>query len=206
MRKLWGAFVVIALVGPMVGISAGVAHANPPPVTFAPKTDFAAGDEPLSVAVADLNGDGVADMVVAAVDTDYVSVALGDGWGGFGPTSDFDTDGSPLSVTVADLNRDNVPDLVTANIEPDSVSVLLGDGHGGFEPKRDIATGAEGVAPRSVRGRGPERRWALGPGSRQHGRGRPSGQRVGAVRRRTRQLRAARRLRHGHRPVLDLGR
>ena len=60
MRKLWGAFVVIALVGAMVGISAGVAHASPPPVTFAPKTDFATGDEPLSVAVADLNGDRVA--------------------------------------------------------------------------------------------------------------------------------------------------
>ena len=135
------------------------------------------------MALADLNGDTVLDMAVAAVDSSSVSVALGDGWGGFGAKSDFEIGGPPLSVTVADVNGDTVPDLVTANIEPQSVSVLLGDGTGGFEPKRDVATGADGVAPPLRHGRRPERRWLPRPGStRTLRRGGLSGKRVGAVR------------------------
>ena len=44
---------------------------------------FAAGDTPFSVAVADLDGDGIPDLVSANIDSDNVSVLLGNGDGSF---------------------------------------------------------------------------------------------------------------------------
>ena len=53
-------------------------------------TDFAAGDEPVSVAVADFNGDADPDLAVANLISDNVSVRLGDaGRGDFGAASNY---------------------------------------------------------------------------------------------------------------------
>jgi hypothetical protein len=43
---------------------------------FAPALRYAVGDHPLSIAVADLNGDEAADLVAADFDSDAVSVLL----------------------------------------------------------------------------------------------------------------------------------
>jgi hypothetical protein len=93
-----------------------------------------AGDGPVSVAVADVNGDGRPDLVTANIFSNNVSVLLGDGAGGFSAAagSPVAVGGFPISVAVADLNGDGRPDLVTANFGSDNVSVLLG--------KRNAAT------------------------------------------------------------------
>src|SRR5207247_6549231 len=57
---------------------------------FGAKTDYGTGLLPLSVAIGDLNGDGVPDMVVANDDSSgTVSVLLGNGAGGFAARTDF---------------------------------------------------------------------------------------------------------------------
>src|SRR5262249_8282769 len=53
--------------------------------TFGAPTLFDAGSLPYAVAVADVNGDGLADVIVTTYSPDQVSVLLGNGLGSFGP-------------------------------------------------------------------------------------------------------------------------
>ncbi len=110
------------------------------------------GIEPTSVAVADLNGDSLLDLVTSNDSSDDVSVLLGNGDGTFQTQQRFPVGSNPRSVAVSDLNDDGVPDIVTANqgrfLGPDDdVSVLLGNGDGTFQPEQRFAVGDR---PRSV--------------------------------------------------------
>ncbi len=113
-----------------------------PPPAFATQVIVPAGSAPRSVAVADLNADGLPDLVVANEASNNVSVFLGRGTGGYVTKTNFLAGISPRSVAVGDVNGDGKPDLITANFSSDTVSVLLGDGIGGFAAKTDFATGS----------------------------------------------------------------
>ncbi len=85
---------------------------------------FDLGHAAWHVAIADLNGDGMGDVIAAAGD---VRVLLGDGQGGFAPApgSPFATREGTWQLAVGDLNGDAKPDVVTTNLEGKSVTVLL---------------------------------------------------------------------------------
>ena len=102
--------------------------------TAASGSPFAVGTNPYSVAVADFNGDGNADLAVANQGDGTVTVLLGNGSGGFTAASGspFAVGTNPYSVAVADFNGDGNPDLAVANYGSGTVTVLLGDGSGGF--------------------------------------------------------------------------
>jgi len=114
----------------------------PVPVTPAPGPAFvsrAIGDIatcPNAIATADLNGDGLFDLVTANACSSNVSVLLGQTDHSFllAPGSPFRVGASPHAIAVRDLNGDGLPDLVTANPDTDNVSVLLGQNDHSFAP------------------------------------------------------------------------
>jgi hypothetical protein len=132
-------------------VAAAVGAARAEALAFLPATHYSTAQWPQAIAVADVNNDGIKDLVTANLGevggSNTVSVLLGDGHGGFGAHADFATGADPESVAVGDFNGDGKQDIVTANFLDDTVSLLLGDGHGGFGAHADFATGTH---PESV--------------------------------------------------------
>ena len=98
--------------------------------TFSAKTDFTAGTNPASVAIRDLNGDGVPDMAVANYGSNSVSVFFNTTTPNastptFSAKTDFATGSGPYTVTLGDFNRDGKPDMAATNYNINSVSVFL---------------------------------------------------------------------------------
>jgi len=85
---------------------------------------LAAGLLPQSIAVGDLNGDRMLDLVAANSGSDNVTVFLGNVSGGFS-ASNYSIGGEePAGLVVGDLNLDNLPDLAIANIATNNASIL----------------------------------------------------------------------------------
>ena len=92
--------------------------------TFGPASNYPLplGNFPGAISVADMNGDGVLDLVTAVDNTgQQISVLLGNGDGTFQPRSDYG--GGGLSLAVADFNRDNALDVASTQA---SASVPFG--------------------------------------------------------------------------------
>ena len=87
---------------------------------------------PGAVLLADMNGDGIPDLIVANSGGNNVLVYPGLGNGQFGPpvggTKGFPVGTDPTGLTVANLNGQ--PDLLVADTGSNDVSVLLGQGSG----------------------------------------------------------------------------
>ncbi len=124
-----------------------------PAVMYATGAPFAA-----SIAVGDVNGDGVPDLVVGDVWQTFhqsggffpggVSVLLGNGDGTFQPPVVYGSGGvNAYSVALADLRNNGKLDIAVTNTYDDettvvgSVSVLLGNGDGTFQPAVDYDSG-----------------------------------------------------------------
>ena len=105
-----------------------------------PFTYDSGGEVAESVVVADVNGDGIPDVVTAnqngsANGDGTVGVLLGIGNGHFQPTASYDSGGTHAwAVAVADVNGDSKPDIIVMNAKSNQVGILLGHGDGSFDP------------------------------------------------------------------------
>ena len=81
-------------------------------------------------AVADLNGDGNPDLIVANGYGNNIFVYLGLPSGQFASPREFSVGADPVNITVSDLNGDGVPDLVVVNKQSNDLSILFGQEHG----------------------------------------------------------------------------
>ncbi|MGI8687688.1 MAG: FG-GAP repeat domain-containing protein [Thermomicrobiales bacterium] len=131
--------IVLAIVPAALIAPAPPVRAAPPPVTFnyTSAANAPIGIDPQAIAVADLNGDGKQDLVVANCFSNTVSVLLGKGDGTFTPApgSPIAVGTCPEAVVLTDLNGDGKPDLVVSNYNDGTVSLFLGNGNGTFTPK-----------------------------------------------------------------------
>ncbi len=84
------------------------------------------GASPVAVAVADLNGDLIPDLITANSESNDISVLLGQDDMSFSAPQRFPVGNTPVAVVVADFNGDGIPDLATANSESNDVTILLG--------------------------------------------------------------------------------
>ncbi|MBW2540482.1 MAG: VCBS repeat-containing protein [Deltaproteobacteria bacterium] len=109
--------------------------------TFQAPTYFEAEASPVSVAVADLDGDDAPDIVTANGNSNNVSVLLGNGDANFQEPVLFDAGNGAAFVALTDLDGDDIIDIVTANDVGDDLSVLLGNGDGSFGPPASFAAG-----------------------------------------------------------------
>ena len=112
--------------------------------TPAPGSPVATGEQPQDVVAADVDGDGVLDLLAAGTADGTVTVGLGAGDGTFTPAA-----GSPLSVGIwpnvlvpHDLDDDGDVDLVVADTRTGRLHVLLGAGDGTFLPRTSFYAGS----------------------------------------------------------------
>ena len=111
-----------------------------------PRTDYNTGKSPVAVALADFNGDGHPDIVVANQTDGTISILLGAGDGTFGTRTDITVGKAPSGVAVGDFNGDNNIDIAVTNSGDNTVSILLGKGDGTFATPVTYPTGNTPVA------------------------------------------------------------
>ena len=114
---------------------------------------YAVGSGPVSVALADVNGDKFPDIVALNRGDKTVSVLLAKGDGGFEQPYTFSVTDAPIAVAVGDFNKDGKIDLAVlgdcgaqACSRPGSVEILTGNGDGSFNSALSYATGYSPVS------------------------------------------------------------
>ena len=139
--------------------------------TFQPAVAYGSGSHSFTyfLVIADVNGDGKPDLVVADECSDHptcnsgaVGVLLGNGDGTFQaaviyPSGGIASFSGATSVAVADVNGDGRPDVLVGNYFSGTVGVLLGNGDGTFQAPVDYNIGfapVRSVAVADVDGNG----------------------------------------------------
>lgn len=108
------------------------------------------GTGPSGLATADMDGDGISDVVVALSGTDQVQVFLSDGNGGLTAQPAMGVQKQPEGVVASDLNGDGRPDIVSANFGADSISLLYTKPGGGFLPMGFVKTSSPAAAHQPI--------------------------------------------------------
>ncbi len=104
---------------------------------------------PQAIAAADLNGDGLKDLVVAAGSANQMSILLNMGNGVFRPGTPVNTAAYPNDVALSKLSGDTALIMAVPCFVGDRVQIFLGNGAGGFGAPTAIMTGT-GTNPVAV--------------------------------------------------------
>lgn len=104
---------------------------------FNSPTSYFMADQGWEIAAADLNNDGIIDLVIPQAESHFASILLGNGDGTFTAKPDFDLGNSfPAGVALGDWNGDGKNDIAVT-IDDDTtrmgVAIALGNGDGTFQ-------------------------------------------------------------------------
>jgi hypothetical protein len=120
--------------------------------TFKSEVDYGGGGS--SIALGDINNDGITDIVTSGGSADNVSFLLGKGDGSFGFPTTVPINGTANFVATGDFNNDGNLDLAVGT--GSAVAILLGNGNGTFGPEMDypIPAGVTTLAVGDFNGNG----------------------------------------------------
>ncbi|MFN0060054.1 MAG: FG-GAP-like repeat-containing protein [Planctomycetota bacterium] len=99
-----------------------------------------------ALTAADMNNDGIVDLIVGAQGNQRIIVQLGDGDGTFTTMPFQSAGGSVWKIVCGDVNGDGNMDVSSANSGSNSGSILLGNGDGTLDPPLVTPTAAHVVA------------------------------------------------------------
>ena len=141
-------FVILAILASMTSGLVGSSAARQ--INFAPAKTFSAGmTQPANIAVADLNGDGKPDLVVAN-HNGQLAIFIAKSNGTFLPptivTLDFYVTGS---IAIGDFNGDKKPDIVAVgggHVNGIGLALLTGNGDGTYNPPQYFPTTLTGAS------------------------------------------------------------
>src|ERR1035438_6583431 len=101
-------------------------------VSFNLSSSPGVGNDPNSVAAADVNGDGKLDLISANYYGSSLSVLTNNGSGGFVLSGTYTVGNGPIQVVTADVNGDGKVDLIAVNQGSSTLTVLTNNGNSGF--------------------------------------------------------------------------
>jgi len=99
------------------------------------------GSTPSPNEAADMNGDGIVDIVTANKIGDSISVLIGNGDGTFQPRVTYPAGDLPRGMAVLDMDGDGDTDVVTANANSSDLSLFFNNGAGVLSPQVRIQGG-----------------------------------------------------------------
>lgn len=94
--------------------------------------EYSVGLSPVAVVLADINHDGLLDIITANRGGEDLSVLMGKSAGVFAAATSIPTGANPRALIVEDLTGDGHLDIVVAQESERSLRLLVGDGRGGF--------------------------------------------------------------------------
>ncbi|MFP4502307.1 MAG: FG-GAP repeat domain-containing protein [Candidatus Hydrogenedentota bacterium] len=100
---------------------------------------YPVGAQPLALAIADVNSDGLPDVLAVNEADGTLSVLRKAATGGFALHEEYAAGPGPLALAVADFNNDGAPDAAVANNDSGDLSVLLNLGEGDYGDEARIA-------------------------------------------------------------------
>ncbi len=117
--------------------------------SFEDRVDFSTTPEPHQVSLADFDGDGLTDVVIALTETGLLSVFRNTSSGfsnlGFATKVDYTPGSFPTSIATGDLNGDGKIDMVVTNLFSNTVAVFRNTSSGvgvvSFAPRMEFAVG-----------------------------------------------------------------
>lgn len=118
-------------------------------ISFDPKIDFVSSGRPISICMADFDGDGKLDIATVNNTSNAVAVMRNTGSPGsvsFAPAVYYPVNGAPQYITAGDVDLDGKVDIAVANVTPGVISVLKNTSSPGsisFTPKIDFTSGTD---------------------------------------------------------------
>jgi hypothetical protein len=110
--------------------------------SFTPGADVPVASGADGVALADLDGTGSLDLLMANRYSNTVSLCLNNGSAQFGSRQVVSVGSEPLSLAVGDVDGDGDLDLLTANYGAGTVSVRRNNGSGSFSGTQEVPVSA----------------------------------------------------------------
>jgi FG-GAP-like repeat len=109
---------------------------------FGPAHSYAAGADPVAVAIGDVTGDGKPDLIVANGESDVITILPGNGDGTFGAAETLAAGPAPHFVALADLTGNGRLDIIVGDggsgipgiAGTAEIAVLMNLGGGQFAP------------------------------------------------------------------------